>query len=184
MKYSCGHWNRIKVNKIFLEQPSPEPKVKVMIPMYEPLETSKCEKCGKVIVESKELTKHRGINVVESFDFSLGLIFGVIITFIGNYLTEKWRESKEKKSIARALVTELEWIKEAFSKHHYDIKTPIFSTNIPKLALFKGQTIDAVLRTYHEVDLGIVSHLKITDLKKLTDQIDYTIAIIEKERDC
>jgi len=43
--YHCGHWNRVPVNKIFIEQPSPEPKVKVMIPMYEPLETSKCEKC-------------------------------------------------------------------------------------------------------------------------------------------
>jgi len=32
-----GHWNRVAVNKIFLEQP--EPKVKVMIPMHEPLET-------------------------------------------------------------------------------------------------------------------------------------------------
>jgi len=44
--YHCGRWNRLLVNKIFLEQPSPEPKVKVMIPMYEPLETSKREKCS------------------------------------------------------------------------------------------------------------------------------------------
>jgi len=39
------------------EQPSPEPKVKVMIPMYEPLETSKCKKCGKIIAEPKELIR-------------------------------------------------------------------------------------------------------------------------------
>jgi len=57
MKYSCGHWNRVPVNKIFIEQPSPEPKVKVMIPMYEPLQISKCEKCGKVIAEPKELIR-------------------------------------------------------------------------------------------------------------------------------
>jgi len=31
---SCGHWNRIQVNKIFIEQPSSEPKVRVMIPFY------------------------------------------------------------------------------------------------------------------------------------------------------
>ena len=49
----CGHWNRVPVNKIFIERKSPEPKVKVMIPMYEPLEVSKCEKCGKVIAEPK-----------------------------------------------------------------------------------------------------------------------------------
>ena len=39
--YSCGHWNIVSVNKIFLEHPSPEPKVKVFIPMYEPLEVQK-----------------------------------------------------------------------------------------------------------------------------------------------
>jgi hypothetical protein len=35
----------LKGNKIFIEQPSPEPKVRVMIPMYEPLEVVKCRKC-------------------------------------------------------------------------------------------------------------------------------------------
>jgi hypothetical protein len=54
---SCGHWSRVSVNKIFIEQPSPEPKVKVMIPMYEPLETVKCKKCSKIIAEPKELIK-------------------------------------------------------------------------------------------------------------------------------
>ena len=54
---SCGHWNRVPVNKIFVEPDSPEPKVKVMIPMYEPLKVSKCEKCGKIIAEPKELIR-------------------------------------------------------------------------------------------------------------------------------
>jgi len=54
---NCGHWNRIEVNELFIEQPSPEPKVRVMIPMYEPLETSKCEKCGKIIAEPRELVR-------------------------------------------------------------------------------------------------------------------------------
>jgi len=35
---NCGYWNRVPVNKIFIEPPSSEPKVRVMIPMYEPLE--------------------------------------------------------------------------------------------------------------------------------------------------
>ena len=56
---ACGHWNRIDANKIFVEQPSSEPKVKVFIPMYEPLETY-CKKCGKIIAEPKEL-----INIVK-----------------------------------------------------------------------------------------------------------------------
>ena len=57
---NCGHWNRVKVNKIFIEQPSSEPKVKVLVPMYEPLEVAKCEKCGKVIAEPKELIRVSG----------------------------------------------------------------------------------------------------------------------------
>jgi hypothetical protein len=48
MKYpNCGHWNSIPVNKLFIEQPSPEAKVRVMLPMYEPMKTERCKKCGK-----------------------------------------------------------------------------------------------------------------------------------------
>jgi hypothetical protein len=56
---SCGHWNRVSVNKIFLEQTSPiDPdKIEVLIPMYEPLENVKCKKCGKIIAEPKEPAK-------------------------------------------------------------------------------------------------------------------------------
>ena len=56
MKFpNCGHWNRVQVNKIFIEQPNPiEPKVKVLIPMYEPLKTETCKKCRKVIAQPKE----------------------------------------------------------------------------------------------------------------------------------
>ena len=44
---SCGYWNRVPVNKAFFEPDNqPEPKVKVMIPMYQPLQIMKCEKCG------------------------------------------------------------------------------------------------------------------------------------------
>jgi len=53
----CGCWNRFRVNKIFFEQPSSEPEVKVLIPMYEPLEVVKCKKCAKVIAEPKELIR-------------------------------------------------------------------------------------------------------------------------------
>jgi len=55
--FSVWSWNRVPVNKVFIEPDSPEPKVRVMIPMYEPLQTSKCEKCGKVIAETKELIR-------------------------------------------------------------------------------------------------------------------------------
>ena len=54
---NCGHWNRVKVNKIFIEQPSSEPKVKVLIPHFNPLKTETCKKCGKVIAQSNELIR-------------------------------------------------------------------------------------------------------------------------------
>jgi len=54
---SCGHWNKISVNKIFVEQKSPEPKVKALSPMYKPLENAKCEKCGEKIAQPKELIR-------------------------------------------------------------------------------------------------------------------------------
>jgi len=53
----CGYWNRFPVNKIFFEQRSSEPKVKILVPMYEPLEVVKCKKCGKVIAKPKELIR-------------------------------------------------------------------------------------------------------------------------------
>ena len=54
---ACGHWNRVPVNKIFIEKKSPEPKIMALVPMYEPLQVSKCKKCGKTIAEPKELIR-------------------------------------------------------------------------------------------------------------------------------
>ena len=54
---ACGHWNRIEVNKLFIEQETSEPKVKAYIPMYEPLKTETCKKCGKAMAEPKELIR-------------------------------------------------------------------------------------------------------------------------------
>ena len=48
---------RVQINKIYIEQNTIEPKVKAYIPMYEPLEVSRCERCGQVIAEPKELIR-------------------------------------------------------------------------------------------------------------------------------
>jgi hypothetical protein len=50
---NCGHWNRIEVKKLFIEQETSEPEVKAIIPMYEPLKTETCKKCKTVIAETK-----------------------------------------------------------------------------------------------------------------------------------
>jgi hypothetical protein len=54
---NCGHWNSVQVNKIFVEQNSPGPKVKAYIPFYEPLEVVKCNKCEMTIAKPKELIR-------------------------------------------------------------------------------------------------------------------------------
>jgi hypothetical protein len=46
---NCGYWRSVPVDKNFVEQPSPEAKVRVMLPMYEPMKTEGCKKCGKSI---------------------------------------------------------------------------------------------------------------------------------------
>jgi phage FluMu protein Com len=56
---ACGRWNSVPVDKIFVEQPTSEPKVKAYIVMYEPLQVVKCKKCGKIIAETKELIRIR-----------------------------------------------------------------------------------------------------------------------------
>ena len=47
----------MEVYKIFVEQNSLKPRIKVRIPMYEHIEATIYEKCGKVIAEPKELIK-------------------------------------------------------------------------------------------------------------------------------
>ena len=54
---NCGHWNRIGVEKVFLNPDSPEPKVQVFLPSYLPPKTEKCSKCNHVIAEEKELIR-------------------------------------------------------------------------------------------------------------------------------
>jgi len=54
---ACGHWNRINVEKRFMEQEISESKVKAFAPMYEPLKIEKCKKCKTIIGEPKELIR-------------------------------------------------------------------------------------------------------------------------------
>jgi phage FluMu protein Com len=53
----CSHWNKIKVEKVFSEQGTKEPKVKAYIPYYLPFKAEKCSKCGQVIAREKELIR-------------------------------------------------------------------------------------------------------------------------------
>lgn len=121
--------------------------------------------------------------MVESFDFSLGIIVGIVITFMGNYITGKLKENEQRKTLARALITELEVIKDALKTIRLnDSKDmPIFSTNIPTLVLLKKETIDAVLRTYQRINHAFDSVFTPDDITQIVQQIDETVKIINKE---
>ena len=119
----------------------------------------------------------------ESFDFSVGILLGIVITFAGNYFTERLKEREQRKTLARALITELKVIKEhLLSYRTYRIKeVPLFSANIPSIVLFKAKTIDAILKIYLEINFGLSSVLSSPNVEKLTQQIDDTIKVIEDE---
>lgn len=119
----------------------------------------------------------------ESFDFSIGIILGIVITFAGNYFTEKLKERQQRKTLAKALIAELKVIKEHLLNYKtYKIKeVPLFSANIPLIVLFKAKTIDAILRIYLEINFSLSSVLSSPDVEKLIQQIDDTINIIENE---
>jgi hypothetical protein len=52
---TCGHWNKVEVEKAFLNPDNPEPKVEVFIPSYLSTKTQKCKKCSTVLCEPNEL---------------------------------------------------------------------------------------------------------------------------------
>jgi len=53
----CGKWNKIEVNKLFIERETSEPKIKAYIPMYEPLQVATCKKCKNTIATPKTLIR-------------------------------------------------------------------------------------------------------------------------------
>lgn len=119
----------------------------------------------------------------EYFDFSIGIILGIVITFAGNYITEKLKVREQRKTLAKALITELNVIKEhLLSYKTYKMKeVPIFSANIPLIVIFKAKTIDAILKIYLEINFGLSSVLSSPNVEKLIQQIDDTIKIIANE---
>lgn len=54
---NCGNWNRLKVEKVFLNAGNSDSKLKVFLPAYMPLKTEKCSKCNQVIAREKKLIR-------------------------------------------------------------------------------------------------------------------------------
>ncbi len=52
---NCGNWNTIEVEKIFLNSGISDSKLKVFLPVYQPLKTEQCSKCSQIIAKEKEI---------------------------------------------------------------------------------------------------------------------------------
>jgi len=53
----CKTWNWILVNKVFVEPPSSEPKVRSFMVMYQPIKETKCTRCGFMLGNKDELVQ-------------------------------------------------------------------------------------------------------------------------------
>jgi hypothetical protein len=51
----CGHWNRFEVEKILLEQPVSDPKVKAFIPTYLPIKAETWDFNNDSKIDMKDL---------------------------------------------------------------------------------------------------------------------------------
>jgi hypothetical protein len=56
---NCGNWNRIEVEKIFVNAGISESKLQIFLPAYLPLRTEKCSKCDQVIVKENRLIRQK-----------------------------------------------------------------------------------------------------------------------------
>ena len=51
---SCKNWNKIIVEKVFLNTSNSSSKVNIFLPAYLPYKEEKCSKCGYIIAREKE----------------------------------------------------------------------------------------------------------------------------------
>jgi len=54
---SCGEFSEVTVRKAFVEPMNQDPKTKFMVRMYQPIEVTKCKKCGKTVAEPNVLIR-------------------------------------------------------------------------------------------------------------------------------
>jgi len=54
---SCGEFSEVTVGKVFVEPMNQVPRTKFMVRMYQPIEVTKCKKCGKTAAEPNVLIR-------------------------------------------------------------------------------------------------------------------------------
>jgi len=129
--------------------------------------------------------------MVESWDFTIGAIFGVglsiLTTLLTNYVTEKRQMNKERKNTVRAIIRELGWIRDKLESQRTSeivkVQTPVFDALISKISLFNEQTIYNVLDIYAEIHWSFRpnSVLQPDNIKQLKNDIEGAINVIAVE---
>jgi hypothetical protein len=97
---NCGHWNRVEVNEIFIEQPTIEPKAMSYI-QCTTMKTETREKCKSAKAESNELiriVKENSIMKNEArtlcnYLSKLVAIFRILTFHIGAYIGKQFLPS-------------------------------------------------------------------------------------------
>jgi hypothetical protein len=129
--------------------------------------------------------------MVESWDFTIGAIFGVgltiLATLLTTYLTEKRQTNRERKRTIKAIIRELGWIRNKLesqvTSEIVKVQTPVFDASIPKISLFDTQTIYHVLDVYADIHWAFRPNAALNpeDIKKLKNEIESKMDLISTE---
>lgn len=113
--------------------------------------------------------------------FAVGVIIGSVVNLIVSLIIDKVRLSGEKKRLGMALKTELQGIHDA--EYEWMIVTPIYDALASELLLFKAETIETVLKAYHEIakTKALSSAINSATSQELKTKIKNAITMLEKE---
>lgn len=128
--------------------------------------------------------------MVQSLDFTLGIIFGIVIgvisNFIANYLIYNFRERKRRELVVRAFISELVLIQDNNRDGFYKsivVETPVFSKLITELPLLKADTVEMLLNTYSFIKFYLRPEFSMTieQKKELKEDIETSISFLREE---
>jgi hypothetical protein len=126
-------------------------------------------------------------SMVGLLDFTLGIVSGVVVSFLGYYLTEAFRERKRHVRVAKAFIRELTMIKDDINLgtpyKSAIVGTPVFSKLITELPLLEEMTAEELLNTYSDIKFYLRPRGTLTtdDSKELVEAIETTIKFLRKE---
>jgi hypothetical protein len=117
----------------------------------------------------------------------IGVVIGVLSSFIANLATDTYRERKRHKRVVKAFIRELSIIQENIKPYSIGkaitMGTPVFSKLITELPTLKEETAKKLLLTYSDIRFYFrpKGALNMEKLKEVEQEIQTTILLLEKE---